>query len=198
MNHAWLMTANVAGVIVGLSGACELGLRVTPAAAAPPVKEDSLLGVTQNWDKNLLNTSRFTVLSAFGGTVRNNNTGLVWEQVPDATTRNWAPAVFFVSTRMSGVRVGWRLPSVAELNSVRDPSLPAPNVPARVFTGVQSTFYWSAASIPRSPGTAWVVDFTNGIVSRGDKISNTFGRLAWVCAVRCKNLRIEDSVIGII
>ena len=47
-------------------------------------------GVTQNWDKNLPSASRFTVLAAFGNhAVRDNNTGLVWEQAPDATPRIW-------------------------------------------------------------------------------------------------------------
>ena len=38
---------------------------------------------------------------------------------------------------------------------------------------------WGERSRRAGDGTAWVVDFTNGIVSRGDKISNTFGGLAW-------------------
>jgi hypothetical protein len=52
------------------------------------VKDDALTGVTQNWDKNLPSASRFTVLANFGGAaVRDNNTGLVWEQAADGTTR---------------------------------------------------------------------------------------------------------------
>jgi hypothetical protein len=46
--------------------------------------------------------------------------------------------------------------------SVRDPSLPAPFVPASVFTGVQSDFYWSATTYADSPNRAWEVYFLTG------------------------------------
>ena len=45
---------------------------------------------TKNWDGNLAGTLRFTVLPSFGNhAVRDNNTGLVWEQAPDATRTTW-------------------------------------------------------------------------------------------------------------
>jgi hypothetical protein len=85
MRNAWISRV---GMVMLVGGLCLVGsgLEITPSAAAPPVKDDALAGVTQNWDKNLPSDSRFTVLSAFGGAaVRDNNTGLVWEQAPDPT-----------------------------------------------------------------------------------------------------------------
>jgi len=61
--------------------------------------------------------------------------------------------------------VGWRLPSVVELKSVQDPTLPAPFVPGTVFTGIQSSFYWSATSNAVDPTLAWFVRFLDGLVS---------------------------------
>ncbi|MDZ4855424.1 MAG: hypothetical protein SGJ26_11305 [Nitrospirota bacterium] len=52
-------------------------------------------------------------------------------------------------------------------------SLPAPFVPASVFTGVQSALYWSASTITGSPTGAWFVSFSNGNVSHFNKAGST-------------------------
>ncbi len=123
---------------------------------------------TLRWNSNLTGTTRFT--TAFPGAVLDNNTGLVWEQAPDATPRIWqsiadSPGAtnYCVNKNVGGTR-GWRLPSVAELASLVDPTLSAPFVPGTVFTGVQSASYWSATTNERLPDTAWLVEFFNGNV----------------------------------
>jgi len=74
--------------------------------------------------------------------------------------------------------VGWRLPSVAELKSVQDPSLAATAfVPASVVTGVQFGFYWSATTVADELFNAWLVDFASGIVQNRNKSSNSL--LVW-------------------
>jgi hypothetical protein len=55
------------GVLVLSIGLVRLVFMTGSAGAVPPVKDDALAGVTQNWDKNLPSASRFTVLAAFGG-----------------------------------------------------------------------------------------------------------------------------------
>lgn len=70
---------------------------------------------------------------------------------------------------MSGGTRGWRLPSVAELASLIDPSLPAPFVPGTVFTEVQSADYWSASTDAAFPDGAWKVNFLTGSVSKASK-----------------------------
>ena len=123
-----------------------------------------LQGVTQNWDKKLPAATRFTILADFGGAaVRDNNTGLVWEQAPGSTVRNQPLSAEYCANRNVGGTVGWRLPSVIELRSVQDPSLAPPLVPTTVFTGVQAALYWTATSLSELPTThAWVVTF-NGV-----------------------------------
>jgi len=129
-----------------------------------------LRGVTQNWDKNLSSASRFTVLAAFNNqAVRDNNTGLVWEQAPDGTTQVWDFATRFCANRNVGGTVGWRLPSAIELKSVQDPTLPAPFVPSSVFTGIHSAFYASGSSLAEFPASAWYVGFNNGEVNASIK-----------------------------
>lgn len=122
---------------------------------------------TLRWDTNNPSASRF--VTAFPGAVLDKNTGLVWEQAPDATSRTWGAATSHCVNRNVGGTWGWRLPSVVELKSVQDPTLPAPFVPASVFTGVQSANYWSASTLADSPSNAWVVPFINGNVNTGIK-----------------------------
>jgi hypothetical protein len=149
------------------------GTGVMPAGAQTSLP---LPGVTQNWDKNLPSASRFTVLAKFNNqAVRDNNTGLVWEQAPDATLRKWQHfltplgATNYCVNKTVGGTVGWRLPSVVELASLIDPSLPAPFVPGTVFTGVLSDFYWSATTLAILPANAWVVTFGNFNANSSDK-----------------------------
>lgn len=135
---------------------------VTPAAAAPPAKDDPHAGLTQNWDSNLPIASRF--ITVFTGAVRDNNTGLVWEQTLPNVFRNWDNAAFTCLRKNIGGAVGWRLPSVVELMSVQDgsPEAVAPFVPASVFTGVLSVEYWSASTVPDGSNDKWFVDFSTG------------------------------------
>lgn len=86
-----------------------------------------------NWDHNFPSTSRFTILSEFNNeAVLDNNTGLVWERTPDNSSLNWASAISFGVGKAVGGTRGWRLPSIVELVSLIDPSLPAPFVPPTV------------------------------------------------------------------
>ena len=95
--------------------------------------------------------------------VRDNNTGLVWEQAPDGTAGTGAAAKLSCLRKVVGGTRGWRLPAVAELVSLQDPSLAAPFVPT-VFSGVQEDGYWSATADVTNPTLqGWVVGFNNGL-----------------------------------
>ncbi len=123
----------------------------------------------QRWDQKINDvTIRFKVLSAFGGAaVRDNETGLVWEQSPSTSTINWGDAQTHCNLLTTGGRLGWRLPALQELASLVDPNATnAPFLPASSpFSNVQSSVYWSATTFHISTGDAWVVDFSNGSVS---------------------------------
>ena len=127
---------------------------------------------TTRWDTNHPSDSRFTV--AFSGAVLDKNTGLVWEQLPVVTTGlAWASAREQCLNRTVGGTRGWRLPSVGELTSLIDPSLPAPYVPGTVFTGVQSATYWSATASAVGTSNAFSVSFQDGLVGTSSKGSAT-------------------------
>src|SRR6266581_4918373 len=101
-----------------------------PALADSPTLQ-AIQGLPQAWDKTLpandpggacpSNSSRFTCVMG-NAAVRDNETGLVWEQSPATTTHTWAAARFQCTDRTVGGRKGWRLPSVHELASLVDPN----------------------------------------------------------------------------
>ena len=130
---------------------------------------------TLRWDTRNPSASRFTVLTDFGGAaVRDNNTGLVWEQSPAMMT-TWSDARLQCIDKNVGGTRGWRLPSVAELASLIDQSLGTPFVPG-VFTGVQPAPYWSATTNADSTSSTskLSVNFQDGLVGISIKSSSNF------------------------
>ena len=126
---------------------------------------------TTRWDANMASASRFTVLAEFNGAaVRDNNTGLVWEQMPTMTF-SWIDARSHCLNKPVGGTRGWRLPSVVELTSLIDPSLLPPYVPG-VFTGVTG-IYWAATSLAEGGSiNKFSVSFTDGSVGITSKFSS--------------------------
>ena len=162
-----------------LIGGMTLTNNSDPAFAAAPVKDDPHAGLVQNWDKVITGTTRFTLLADFANAaVRDNETGLVWEQAPDNSTRNWQSARFSIGScfnKIVGGKKGWRLPSVVELSSLVDSVNLNPALPnGHPFTGVQSAAYWTATSEIDRTTNAWIVVFGSGIVSAADKVANSF------------------------
>ncbi len=129
---------------------------------------------TTRWDANKPSASRFTVLAEFGNTaVRDNNTGLVWEQMPNMVT-DWGSARYYCLNKPVGGTRGWRLPSVVELTSLIDPLLVAPYVPPTVFSGVLVGAYWSSTSIMDGGSTSkYTLSFGDGMVGTTSKSTST-------------------------
>jgi hypothetical protein len=174
MKRRRFLTVTVGVMVLSVGLVLLVGERV--AQAVPPDKSKP----NQSWDENLPSAQRFTVLSAFGGAaVRDNNTGLVWEQAPDPHwgnnpltpngITNWYGAIMYCVGKTVGGTFGWRLPSVVELFSVLDPSLPSPNkVPATVFTLSGPQFFWSSTTALASGNpSAWVVGMNGTFIADG-------------------------------
>jgi hypothetical protein len=128
MRHAWVIRVGIATLVGVMMLSTDFVLMADSAGAAPPSNISNTSGTT-SWDKNLPSDSRFTVLSAFGSAaVRDNNTGLVWEQSPEMQNHNWFQALPLCANKIVGGTAGWRLPSVVEIKSLQDMSLPSPNI----------------------------------------------------------------------
>ncbi len=136
------------------------------------------------WDKQINRPNRFTVLSDFGGAaVLDRETGLVWEQSPETLQFQWIQAQALCNLKNVGNRKGWRLPTVQELASLVDPTVPSPGptLPSgHPFANVRvtndptnplsSSVYWSTTTWATDPATvAWEVEFQTGVVANTSK-----------------------------
>lgn len=133
-----------------------------------------------SWDQKLA-TGRFVVLANWNNeAVLDRETGLVWEKVPSTGLGIWFEAELRCGGLNLGGRMGWRVPSRAELQSVVDRSQLSPALPiGHPFTlsPSSSDFYWSATTVGDGLGTnASVVLFRNGESLGATK--SLFG-LAW-------------------
>jgi hypothetical protein len=131
---------------------------------------------------------RFTVLADNNAAVRDNSTGLVWEQTPSTPATDWSNARLQCINKNVGNTRGWRLPSVVELTSLIDPSVPAPYVPGAVFTGVQTATYWSATASAVGTTSAFGVNFQDGLVGTSSKGSSSTANV-W-----CVRGQMQESV----
>lgn len=126
---------------------------------------------TLRWDQALPAAQRFVILAAFNNeAVLDKNTGLVWERSPATTATSWDSARGICINKNVGGQKGWRLPAIAELASLIDPSVPIPGPtlpPAHPFLGVQSVFFFSASTLAGTPTVAWGVNFSNSGVGAG-------------------------------
>ncbi len=158
-----------------------------PAQADSPTLQ-AIQGLPQAWDKTLpaddpggpcpSNSSRFTCVMG-GAAVRDNETGLVWEQSPSTTPQTWENAQIQCNRKTVGKRKGWRLSTIQELASLIDPTQSNPTLPAgHPFSNVQS-LYWSATTFAANASIAWFVGFVDGDVNGFDKAITATTFFAW-------------------
>ena len=170
-------------IILGL---LSLGLLVGVALTAHPAQAVDAVGPSYAepaWDQKKAAANRFVVLTNwFSQAVLDKETGLVWEKAVASEQRAWGAgpdnARLACATRAVGGRKGWRLPSIAELASLIDPSVAAPGPtlpPGHPFTGVQAS-YWSATTDAEDPSLAWYVGFHGSHVLT---IVKTFNLQVW-------------------
>jgi hypothetical protein len=145
------------------------------------------------WDKQINTPQRFKVLGDFGGTaVLDKETGLVWERSPEHTFQSdWGQAQALCNLKDVGNRKGWRLPTIQELASLVDPSVPSPGPtlpPGHPFENVMvapgsfppaTSAYWSANTWSSDSTVAWDLTFNTGVVANTSKAA-----LHWVWCVR--------------
>jgi hypothetical protein len=130
---------------------------------------------TPSWDQKILCDTpsacpRFIVLSNWNNqAVLDRETGLVWEQAPDAARTDFTGARFVCDRKKVGNRLGWRVPTVQDLASLLDPADPAiasRGLPVgHPFGNVeQSAAYWTATTLTGNTTFGFVVEVGIGNV----------------------------------
>ncbi len=105
---------------------------------------------------------RFTLVLNGAG-VKDNQTGLIWEQEPDREHDVWSRSVARCTIKEVGGRKGWRAPSVEELKTLIDTSQHDPALPAgHPFSNIKSEIYWTATPDPNDDIVAWQISFFSG------------------------------------
>jgi len=105
------------------------------------------------------------------GTITDNVTDLVWQQTDDDTTRDWASAGTYCDNLTLGSQSDWQLPTVKELSGILNLGGYNPSINA-VFTGTNSSSYWSSTTRAYNTSYAWYVYFGNGFVHSSYKTNN--------------------------
>jgi hypothetical protein len=113
------------------------------------------------------------VLIMEGAAVKDNHTGLVWEQTPGSDHVFWIDALTHCDTRATGGRTGWRIPTKEELAGLVDASRHDPALPGgHPFSNVKSAIYWTSTPSAKDPVLAWHVSFFSGEVATDGKHLN--------------------------
>jgi len=110
------------------------------------------------------------------GTVKDNVTGLVWQQTASTTLFTQAAAVAYCAGLSLGGHSDWRAPSYVELVSLVDYGTPSPNIDATAFPGALGEPFWSSTPYAVPTGNGWVVTFNAGYVDIYDVSSSHYVR----------------------
>ncbi|NND82915.1 MAG: DUF1566 domain-containing protein [Gammaproteobacteria bacterium] len=113
-------------------------------------------------------------------TVIDKITGLEWQRQDDDTERNWDDAFDYCFRLELGSKDDWRLPLIAELQSIVDYEASDPSINEAAFPNTNSSlssgFYWSASTEAASFERAWGILFFSGNVSSDFKLGSNFVR----------------------
>jgi|RhiMetdeSRZDD1v2_1073273.scaffolds.fasta_scaffold721485_1 hypothetical protein len=179
----WLSAALLAVTVLQVIAPTrvEAQARRVPTPAPRQTSHEAILerldDLPPTWSAILPAESRFKLVMG-NAAVLDRETGLVWEQSPDTTHFAWGDISFdlFCNDKAVGNRKGWRIPTIEELASLVDPSVPLPGrtLPSgHPFSNVQAT-YWSANTTLSDTSSAWAVFFEDGAVSPAKKFNGFF------------------------
>jgi hypothetical protein len=102
------------------------------------------------------------------GTVTDNVTGLMWQQLVPNATHSWDDAIAYCTALSLAGHNDWRLPSRIELVSIVDTGQSSPSIDDTHFPSTPAADFWSSSPVVSvyrpagSPRKAWVVDFFQG------------------------------------
>jgi hypothetical protein len=122
------------------------------------------------------NSQSFTELG--NGVVRDNVTGLEWQQETAPDFYNWSDANNYCENLTFGGYNDWRLPTIKELSTLLDLSIyyPGPTINTSFFPDTEAAVYWSSTTSASSLYNAWSVYLFDGNIGGGGKNSGGYVR----------------------
>ena len=112
------------------------------------------------------------------GTVRDNQTGLIWMQSEAASAVAWEEALQLASASNFAGFNDWRVPNIKELRSIQSDTRIRPVIDVDAFPNTANALFWSSTTqIGQQGVTAWTLDFGTGVVSYNNKAEKQHLRL---------------------
>jgi hypothetical protein len=115
-----------------------------------------------------------------GTAILDKETGLVWAKTPDLVPRDWQTAMNYCTQLNLGGRMGWRLPTIVEINTLVDVTNPGlVKLPVdHPFQNVSSSgFYWSSSMYDSNTAASWGIWMGTGDLSGYNNTNG--GGYAW-------------------
>ena len=122
------------------------------------------------------------------GEVRDNYTGLVWQQGYSSAAMSFDEARGYCTGL--GLNGGtWRLPSVRELATLVDEAQVAPAINRSMFPNTRygsGVWYWASHAARNNPAAAWALNYDDGFTGFNAGMSGSWNYFtaAWVRCVR--------------
>ena len=133
-----------------------------------------------------LNGNELPDLAANWAMIRDNVTGLIWENKTDDdsihnnNTYTWQNAQDVLIENMNEINFGglheWRLPTFQELAFIVNSDRIAPTINTTYFANTMLFDYWTSTNYLTATSTIWCVNFNIGIMSLGNIYNNYSAR----------------------
>ena len=124
------------------------------------------------------------------GEVRDNYTGLVWQQDYSPATMAWTDAAGYCAGLTTGGHT-WRVPSLRELATLVDEAQVAPAINRTMFPNTKSgsksnNWYWASHRAAGNATAAWAINFDDGFTGFNAGASGDWNYFTagWVRCVR--------------
>jgi hypothetical protein len=172
-----------------LTLAVVLCLAFASMAQAGPAKRDPIWsifkdGTTEKVDWEKADNPRFLIHAndtpgdETDDVVLDQETGLVWMKIPGTTLTTWFNATYGCINVDDGDRMGWRLPTIEELQSLWDAtgdgsglSLPSGHPFSLIDDPGTQPSYWTSTTDILDPAAAYPVCFAAGCVYEALKVN---------------------------
>ncbi len=113
-----------------------------------------------------------------GGVVKDNATGLIWQQATAPGTYTWQQALEYCANLSLGGYDDWRLPAVKELATLVYGGAPTsgPSINTTYFSDTVASLYWSSTPYANDANYAWGVLFMGGGIFGSEKAVDFYVR----------------------